>query len=131
MDLTALVIEQGSDQVWMDVIQKMESVYAELVDHQSELEAKNSELEEAQQFISSVLSAMTDVLLVCDTRGRIEQVNAALETLTAKPARDFLKRPLTDVFSADCADKAAQFAYFKKQHHSCAVSGVKDYWRGG
>tara|TARA_B100001245_G_scaffold70890_1_gene49999 strand:- start:14957 stop:16276 length:1320 start_codon:yes stop_codon:yes gene_type:complete len=110
MDLTALVIEQGSDQVWMDVIQKMESVYAELVDHQSELEAKNSELEEAQQFISSVLSAMTDVLLVCDTRGRIEQVNAALETLTAKPARDFLKRPLTDVFSADCADKVAQFA---------------------
>ncbi|SVB31189.1 uncharacterized protein METZ01_LOCUS184043 [marine metagenome] len=21
--------------------------------------------------------------------------------------------------------------YFKKQHYSCAVFGVKDYWRGG
>lgn len=112
VDLATIGLEpgQGSEQVWMDVIQKMESVYAELVNHQTELEAKNSELEEAQQFISSVLSAMTDVLLVCDTQGRIEQVNAALETLTAKPAKDFLKRPLTDVFSADCADKVAQFA---------------------
>ena len=54
----------------------------DLVRYQVELEEKNSALEEAQQFIGSVLTAMTDVLFVCDTEGVIQQVNLALEALT-------------------------------------------------
>jgi len=100
----------GTESAWVEVIHKMESVYADLVQHQVELEAKNSELEEAQQFISSVLSAMTDVLLVCDTAGNIEQVNSALEQLTGNPRNSFLQQPLSSVFSHDCADKVAYFA---------------------
>lgn len=103
-------LDENAEHMWVEVIDKMESVYAELVQHQSELEAKNSELEQAEQFIGSVLSAMTDVLLVCNTAGKIEKVNTALENLTAKPAREFLKCDLSDVFSAECADKVAQFA---------------------
>lgn len=101
---------EDAEGAWVEVIHKMESVYADLVQYQIELETKNSQLEEAQQFISSVLSAMTDVLLVCDTSGQIEQVNSALEELTQKPATEFLKQPLSSVFSAECNDKVAQFA---------------------
>lgn len=38
-----------------------------------ELERKNAELEAAQQFISSIEAAMTDVLIVCDFKGRIQR----------------------------------------------------------
>lgn len=100
----------AGESAWLEVIHKMESVYADLVQHQVELEDKNSELEQAQQFISSVLSAMTDVLLVCDTAGKIEQVNEALVELTHKPERAFLQQPLSSVFSAECADQVARFA---------------------
>lgn len=99
-----------NETAWVEVIHKMESVYAELVQHQVELEDKNSELEAAQRFIDSVLSAMTDVLLACDTSGKIEQVNTALVALTGKPEYAFLQQPLRSVFSAECADQVSQFA---------------------
>lgn len=102
-------LSETAENTWLEMINKMESVYADLVQHQIELEAKNSALEEAQQFISSVLSAMTDVLLACDTSGRIEQVNSALEKLTGKPATAFLRQPLESIFSSDSAEKVAQF----------------------
>ena len=65
----ALTLNEAGEEAWIEVIQKMDAVYADLVHHQVELERKNAELEEAQQFIDGVLSAMTDVLVVSD-RGR-------------------------------------------------------------
>ncbi|MEO8120509.1 MAG: PAS domain-containing sensor histidine kinase, partial [Rhodoferax sp.] len=57
------------ESTWMDVIQKMDEVYSQLIHDEIELEKKNTELEQSQQFIFSVLSAMSDVLLVCNERG--------------------------------------------------------------
>ena len=80
---TALVeLPAHPEDAWIDVIQKMDQVYADLVHSQTQLETKNAMLEEAQAFIDSVLSAMTDVLIVCDVDGRIQRVNKALETTT-------------------------------------------------
>jgi two-component system sensor histidine kinase HupT/HoxJ len=90
-----------SEEAWIEVIQKMDAVYADLVHHQVELERKNAALEEAQQFIGSVLAAMTDVLIVCDRAGRIERVNAALEGLTGKYEADIIGMPLSELFAAD------------------------------
>ena len=105
----SLELNPSTEKVWIDVIHKMDSVYADLVRYQVELEHKNSALEEAQQFISSVLSAMTDVLIVCDTEGRIQQVNAALESLTGKPAQAFLQQPLSAIFSDESAAVMERF----------------------
>lgn len=67
---------------WMEVIQKMDEVYSQLVNDEIILEEKNTQLEASQQFIFSVLSAMSDVLLVCNRAGEIEETNAALRELT-------------------------------------------------
>jgi len=91
--------EQISEDVWIDVIHKMDAVYADLVHSQVELEQKNIALEEAQQFISSVLSSMTDVLIVCDIKGRIQQVNRALEKLTCRPKESLIHQPLSVLFA--------------------------------
>ncbi len=93
-----LAASSTSEEAWIEVIQKMDEVYADLVHYQVELEEKNSALEEAQRFIDSVQAAMTDVLIVCDVQGRIEQVNPALEQLVGKEASSLLQRPLKELF---------------------------------
>ncbi len=96
---STLELNPESEEAWIEVIQKMDAVYADLVHHQVELERKNAALEEAQQFIDGVLAAMTDVLIVCDRNGRIERVNKALEPLTGLSEREIAGRPLAEIFS--------------------------------
>ncbi len=94
----ALALNPVGEEAWIEVIQKMDAVYADLVHHQVELERKNAELEEAQQFIDGVLAAMTDVLIVCDRQGRIERVNAALEQVSGYAQRVLTGTPLAVLF---------------------------------
>ncbi|HEY5675539.1 MAG TPA: hypothetical protein VIR81_02060, partial [Myxococcales bacterium] len=64
---------EGVDEAaWIEVIRKMEEVYADLLQYEVALEAKNAALEASQRFIESVLSSMSDVLVVCDRDGTIE-----------------------------------------------------------
>ncbi len=77
-------IEGVDEATWLDVIQRMDEVYSQLVSDEIALEQKNVELEESQQFIFSVMSAMSDVLLVCNERGEIEETNAALCELVGR-----------------------------------------------
>jgi two-component system sensor histidine kinase HupT/HoxJ len=83
-DAQASRIEGMDEANWLDVIQKMDEVYSQLVADEIALEAKNSELEQQQQFIFSLLSAMSDVLLACDAHGTIEETNAALCQLVGR-----------------------------------------------
>jgi two-component system, NtrC family, sensor histidine kinase HupT/HoxJ len=48
-------IEGVDESTWMDVIQKMDEVYSQLILDEVELEKKNAELEQSQRFIFSVL----------------------------------------------------------------------------
>ena len=89
------------DRVWIDVIQQMDAIYTELVQYQLELEEKNTELENAQLFIQSVISSMSDVLIVCDINNSILQVNAALEKITGLNADDVTGQSLLNLFSVD------------------------------
>ncbi|MGD8956229.1 MAG: PAS domain S-box protein, partial [Chromatiaceae bacterium] len=84
----------SDESAWIEVIQRMDSIYADIVRYQVELEEKNAGLEEAHQFIQSVISSMTDVLIVADTQGQIQQVNRALEGLIGMPAGDIIGQPL-------------------------------------
>ncbi len=76
--------EAMSESTWIDVVHKMDEVYNELLQHEVELEQKNDALEESQQFIFSVLTSMSDLLVVCDRHGMIEEVNQALVNFTGK-----------------------------------------------
>lgn len=71
---------------WIEVIRKMDEVYSDLIQYEVDLERKNEELEEARRFVSSVLGAMSDVLIVCDRKGRIQDVNAAAEQMSGRQA---------------------------------------------
>ncbi|RMF17785.1 MAG: PAS domain-containing protein [Gammaproteobacteria bacterium] len=87
--------EDVPEDAWLDVIRQMERTYAELVQHQMELEDKNQALEEAYHFISSVLAAMSDWVVVCETDGTIRQINRAFSELTGLASGQVIGQPLS------------------------------------
>ncbi|MCW8906671.1 MAG: ATP-binding protein [Sedimenticola sp.] len=97
-DDSPMLNDANSEEAWIEVIQKMDLVYADLVRYQVELEEKNSALEEAQRFIESVQAAMTDVLIVCDIQGRIQRANGALEKLTGHTEAELMNRSFKTLF---------------------------------
>ncbi len=102
-------VDSMTDEAWIEVIQRMDAIYADLVTYQVALEEKNAELEQAQQFIESVLSSMHDVLVVADIDGRIQRVNASLERLVGKPAATLKGQPLATLFPASAAPLVREF----------------------
>lgn len=103
-------MEGVDESTWLDVIQKMDEVYTRLIDDEVELEKKNTELEQSQQFIFSVLTSMSDVLVVCDERGLIEQANAALCELVGRPEEQLRGSSLADLLADAASVDAARIA---------------------
>ncbi|WP_045476080.1 sensor histidine kinase [Serpentinimonas barnesii] len=102
---------EGIDETaWLDVIQKMEQVYTQLIDDEVKLEHKNAELELQQQFIASVMASMSDVLVVCDRSGRIEQVNRALCELVGGCEAELIGQPVACLLADEASQERAQWA---------------------
>ncbi len=99
-----LSLNRPDDKAWIEVIQHMDAIYADLVRSQVELENKNTELEEAHQFIESILSTMHNILVVTDTASRIQRVNLAFEKLTGKTNLELKNQPLKTLFVKSTAD---------------------------
>jgi two-component system sensor histidine kinase HupT/HoxJ len=87
------------EEVWIDVIRKMDEVYAELLQYEVALEEKNAALEESQRFILSVLTSMSDILLVCGRSGQIEEVNGSLERLAGRTEAALRGEPVFELFA--------------------------------
>lgn len=111
--LPTVPMEGVDESTWMDVIQKMDEVYTRLIDDEVELEKKNTELEQSQQFIFSVLTSMSDVLVVCDANGVIEQANAALCELTGRPEEQLSGTPLYALLADEASRELARAAMEK------------------
>ncbi|MFL9500508.1 sensor histidine kinase [Rhodopseudomonas palustris] len=98
---------------WIEVIRKMDEVYADLLRYETDLEEKNAALEEAQAFISSVIESVSDILIVCDRHGSILQVNPAAVRLLGDSTGTLLHRSLTDL--VDPADRGRIDALLQAQ----------------
>jgi two-component system sensor histidine kinase HupT/HoxJ len=93
--------------VWLDVIRKMDEVYNDLLQYQVALEEKHAALEDSQQFISSVLSSMSDLLIVCNRVGAIESVNPALGELLGIAPEALAGRPVFELFADEASSQHA------------------------
>ncbi|MBU1237845.1 MAG: PAS domain-containing protein [Gammaproteobacteria bacterium] len=106
--LVAAARAGASESVWLDVIQKMDEVYSDLLQYEVALEDKNAALEESQQFIFSVLTSMSDVLLVCNRAGVIEDVNQSLQQLTGQDEAALKGKRIFDLFADEASRQQAQ-----------------------
>ena len=69
------------EEAWGDVIQAGDRTYSELVAYQEQLEAQNRELDDLRRFMNSVLTSVSDLLLVVDKDHVIEQTGGAIEQI--------------------------------------------------
>ncbi len=104
----AILPETLSETVWIEVIQKMDEVYNELLEYEVALEQKNAALEESQQFVFSVLTSMSDLLVVCDRHAVIEVVNQALVELTGRQEGELKGAKLSTLFAEPGSIEAAE-----------------------
>ena len=107
-------LPEGVDEsTWIEVIRKMDEVYNDLLQYEVALERKNAALEESQQFILSVLTSMSDVLVVCGRDGTVQEVNTALRELTGLDDAAILGTSVLDLF-ADADSRSRARSYFQR-----------------
>jgi two-component system sensor histidine kinase HupT/HoxJ len=118
--LAAAAGAAAEDGIWLDVIRKMDEVYNDLLQYEVALEEKNAALEDSQQFISSVLTSMSDLLIVCSRSGAIESVNQALASLLGMDPAALNGRMVFDLFADD--ESRARAGRVFAEHGGSAVA---------
>ena len=116
--LAAAAGASAEDGIWLDVIRKMDEVYNDLLQYEVALEEKNATLEDTQQFISSVLTSMSDLLIVCSRAGVIESVNAALASLLGVDAESLHGRTVFDLFADEESRQHAGRLFADQGNHA-------------
>ena len=114
-------IEGLDEATWLDVIQKMDEVYSKLVSDEIELEEKNAQLELSQQFIFSLLSAMSDVLIACNQDGLIEETNAALCELVGRSEDALRGTPVLELLADPQSVQRWQLAMYHTESRAGVV----------
>jgi len=89
------------ESVWIEIIRRMESIYAQLAEAQSEAEERARELGEAKELADNIIRSMNDALVVLDAAGRITLVNAAAERLFGLHIEHLEGRPLEQLLPED------------------------------
>ena len=108
------------DAAWIGVIQKMDEVYSDLLKYEVALEEKNAALEENQRFILSVLTSMSDVLIVTNRAGMIQDVNESLVRLTGMPDGALRGLSVFELFADnDARERLPQMLAAGETVHDC------------
>ena len=90
-------LDGHAEEIWLDVIAKMDAVYSDLLRYEADLEAKNTELEAAEGFISSVIASVSDILVVVDEGGAVIQANPAFARLIDRSVPELLGAHFLDL----------------------------------
>jgi len=80
----------AQDNVWIEIIRQMETIYAELAEAQAQVEERARELGEAKELADNIIGSMNDGLVVLDAEGRIARVNLATVRLFGVPEEDLI-----------------------------------------
>ena len=134
--LLKLIANRGSiefdherEGAWIEVIRKMDEVYSDLLRYEVDLELKNAELEEAQAFVTNVIESVSDILVVCDAKGLVQQVNSAFQNMLGRGVDDIVGRNIADII--DAADNARLVPLLKPRGASDVVDGELGFSTNG
>lgn len=94
-----------SDAAWSDVLSAVDRTYTELVGYQERLERQNAELEKMRSFLASILSSVSDILVVVSRQGEIEKVSESVAAMTGRDRATLAGQTVVQLFVE--ADRAA------------------------
>ncbi len=104
---STLELDSEREGVWIEVIRKMDEVYSDLLRYEVDLEHKNAELEEAQAFVTNVIESVSDILVVCDAGGTVQQANSAFLQTSGRALADIAGRDIAEMIDPDHRPKLA------------------------
>ncbi|MDJ0824894.1 MAG: ATP-binding protein [Rhodobacter sp.] len=94
-----------STEAWSQVLAAVDKAYAELVSYQERLEQQNEELHEFSRLLGSILSSVSDVMLVLGRSGTIEEGSASIGQVTGKATVDLVGTKADTLFVGESADR--------------------------
>ncbi|MCB1358715.1 MAG: PAS domain-containing protein [Maritimibacter sp.] len=81
----------------------MDRTYAELVDYQEQLEARNAELTNLRHFLASIMTSISDYLIVTDRDGRIADASQSFRDALGRDIEALTGRSICTFFEGtDC-----------------------------
>ena len=89
-------VEEGP---WIEIIQKMESLYANLAQTQIEADRKNEELQRAKTFTDNIIRSMVNSLAVADRDSNLTTANDACLQLLGYAREELLGKPAGTIFA--------------------------------
>lgn len=78
------------EEAWSDVLNAVDKTYAELVDYQEQLEARNADLLQLRAFLSSVMTSISDYLIVTGKDLRISDASASFCHAVGREKEDLI-----------------------------------------
>ncbi|HID94894.1 MAG TPA: PAS domain S-box protein, partial [Candidatus Latescibacteria bacterium] len=119
--------EQVQESMWIEIIKRMETIYAELANSQAEIERKNRELIEAKEFTDNIIRSMIDALIVVDSHGNIKMVNRATLDLLGYEEKEIIGRPMEVLFANEDRkpDKSFKGPCFKRLIEEGSVQNLE------
>ncbi|WP_339113321.1 ATP-binding protein [Thioclava sp. GXIMD2076] len=89
------------DSAWTEVLTAMDRTYAELVDYQAQLEDQSHALEEMRSYLGSIMSSVSDALIVVSRQGRVEDTSHSVAHMTGRPARSLAQMDVLDLVAGE------------------------------
>jgi len=86
------------EKMWIEIINRMENLYAKLANRQEEIEKKSIELLRTKEFVENVIKHMADALIVLDSNGNIKMVNHAAMMILRYKDEEILGKPMDLIF---------------------------------
>jgi two-component system NtrC family sensor kinase len=102
-DAPEISASQLEDGPWIEIIQKMELLYADLARMQTDAERRNEELSRAKAFADNIIRSLVNSLVVTDGESVITMANDACRELLGYDKKELLGKPLGMIFAEGAA----------------------------
>lgn len=104
-DSDNIVGQAFSEEAWTDVLTAFDTAYAEVVSHQQRLEEQNEELHEFRRLLTSILTSVSDLMIVVARDGTIKEVSASFEAATGQTGQAMVGTPVIELFEPEGGDR--------------------------
>jgi PAS domain S-box-containing protein len=108
-EISAAQVEDGP---WIEIIQKMELLYADLARTQTDAERRNEELLRAKAFADNIIRSLVNSLIVTDGQSIITMANDACAQLLGYAKEELLGKPLGMIFPEEAANPLCRSSEF-------------------
>jgi two-component system NtrC family sensor kinase len=98
-EATETTVARVEDGPWIEIIQKMELLYADLARMQTDAERRNEELLRAKAFADNIIRSLVNSLVVTDGESVITMVNDACGELLGYAKEELVGKPLGMLFA--------------------------------